>query len=440
MKKYYRLALGINIVSIAVALVFAIENINLLFIVFTTAGLLVCLIKMEHLARERFNFYEQVLDAIPNPLSVTDMDMKWTFVNRAATDPLGVKREDVLGQHCSNWGAKICNTDDCGVNCLRKGKSYTSFHQWGKDFRVDTCYISGLDGNKIGHVEYVQEVSEKVALKDVYKDVDAISENLTTGASNLNDASQALTVGSTQQAASITQIGSSLNEILTQSNENAERASRARAISSEAQQAASLASNEIRELEQAILEINRSSEAISDIINVIDDIASQTNLLALNASIEAARAGEMGRGFAVVADEVRTLAERSTKAASESAQYIQSSVENVEKGNAISQKCVGALSEIVKHVNTISNTIEEIDNASQSQAMGLSQVNQVMSEVDEVVHSTAASAEETSVSAKELNELSLKLQVQLENMRKIDGLIDDSAPKNGTLIEVKNVS
>lgn len=440
MKKYYRLALGINVVSMVVALLFAMENAYLLFLVAAIAGGLVCLIKMERLAREQFNFYEQILDTIPNPLSVTDMDMKWTFVNRAATDPLGVKREDILGQHCSNWGANICNTDNCGVNCLRKGKPVTAFNQWGKDFRVDTFYIRNLDGKEIGHVEYVQEISEKVALKAVYNDVDAISESLTTGANELNDASHALTVGSNQQAASITQIGSSLNEILSQANDNAERASMASTVSSEAQRAANMASDEIKELEQAMQEINRSSEAISEIINVIDDIASQTNLLALNASIEAARAGEMGRGFAVVADEVRSLAERSTKAASESAQYIQSSVENVEKGNAISQKCVTALGEIVKHVETISNTIEEIDSASQNQASGLSQVNQGMSEIDQVIHSTAASAEETSTSATELSELSVKLQAQLESMRKIDGLIDDVAKQDVNLIEVENVS
>ncbi|QUX96247.1 hypothetical protein C0J08_12960 [Marinomonas sp. CT5] len=440
MKKYYRLALGIIIASIVVASLFAKENLYLLILVVALVVLLGCLVKMERLAREQFNFYEQILDTIPNPLSVTDLDMKWTFVNSAATDPLGVKRADVLGMHCSNWGANICNTEDCGVNCLRKDKPTTFFNQWDKDFRVDTFYIHGLDGKEIGHVEYVQEVSEKMALKAVYNDVDDISASLTTGANELNVASNALTVGSNQQAASITQIGNSLNDILIQANENAERAARASSVSSEAERAANMATDEIRDLEQAMQEINRSSEAISEIINVIDDIASQTNLLALNASIEAARAGEMGRGFAVVADEVRKLAERSTTAASESAQYIQSSVENVEKGNAISQKCVGALSEIAKHVSSISETIGEIDNASQSQAVGLSQINQGMSEIDGVIHSTAASAEETSISANEVNELSLKLQAQLANIRKIDGLIVDTAKKDDNQIEIKDVT
>jgi len=440
MRKFYRLALGINTVSILGALLFSTQNVSLLVLVAAMAGGLFCMIKFERLGKERFNFYEQVLDTIPHPLSVTDMDMNWTFVNRAATDPLGVKREDVLGQQCSNWGANICKTEDCGVHCLRQDKPVTFFNQWGKDFRVDSSYIHGLDGKRIGHVEYVQEVSEKVALKSVYTDVDEISKSLATGSNDLNLASQALTDGASQQATSITEIGTSLNQILSQANNNAQRASTATAVSSQAQQAAKTASDEIKELEQAMLEINRSSEAISEIISVIDDIASQTNLLALNASIEAARAGEMGRGFAVVADEVRKLAERSTKAARESAQYIQSSVENIEKGNTISQSCVNALDDIVEHVETISSTIVEIDNASQSQATGLSEVNQCMSEVDGVIHSTAASAEETASSASKLSELSLKLQQQLENMRKIDGLIDDVAVAEASLIEVKNLS
>ncbi|WED23888.1 methyl-accepting chemotaxis protein [Vibrio sp. JC009] len=431
---YNRIALGLLALSLLITLIVAFQE-PLFFIVFALlSGAAFCFYKLDSETRERFNFYEQIIDAIPNPLSVTDMDMKWTFLNKAATDPLGITRHDVMGQHCSNWGANICNTEDCGVNCLRKGKPVTFFHQWDKDFRVDSAYLTGLKGEKIGHIEIVQEISEKVALQGVYHDVEAISENLTSGANNLNDASHALTVGSTQQAASITQIGSSVNEVLAQASDNAQRAARASKVSTQTQNAANHAVSEMQELEIAMAAINQSSDAISEIINVIDDIASQTNLLALNASIEAARAGEMGRGFAVVADEVRKLAERSTEAASESAQYIQTSVENVKKGNDISQQCVTALNQIVDQVGEISHTVGEIDSASQSQADGLTQINQGMSEIDEVVHSTATSAEETSHSARELSDLAVRLNGQLESIRNIEGLFDSK-----DRIPVKNV-
>lgn len=74
---------------------------------------------------ECYNWFSQVLDHIEHPLSITDSEMNWTFINKPVEGMLNVKRSDMLGKHCSNWGAKICNTEDCGVNCLRKGSSET---------------------------------------------------------------------------------------------------------------------------------------------------------------------------------------------------------------------------------------------------------------------------------------------------------------------------
>jgi methyl-accepting chemotaxis protein len=425
--KSNHLIIGLMILSLALSVYWAI--LHPLGIVLSLSAIAVTYLNFRYLSslKHQLHLYEQIIDSVPHPLSVTDMDMKWTFVNKAAIGPLGVKREDVLGKHCSNWGANICGTEDCGVHCLRNNNPTTFFNQWGKDFKVSTSYITGIDGQHVGHVELVQDISDKVALQNVYYQVKGLSESLTLGSSNLSDASNALTVGSTQQAASITEINQSIAQVLEQSNGNAQRAEAALLMSSSVEAATQQISSQIEGLMRVMETIEQSSGSVSQIINVIGDIASQTNLLALNASIEAARAGELGRGFAVVADEVRQLAERSNAAASDSASHIEHSVSSVKKATEMCQLCVQTLKQIVDHVGTNSETIRVIDRASKEQVESLSQVSQGVSEIDQVVHSTAASAEQTSSSANELNQLAEKLRYQLTEMEKIEGLFDQTS-------------
>ncbi|HEY3267042.1 MAG TPA: methyl-accepting chemotaxis protein [Armatimonadota bacterium] len=124
-------------------------------------------------------WYEQMLDAIPFPISVTDMEMNWTFINKPVENLLGVKRLDVLGQPCSNWNANICGTENCGVHCLRRGQLQTVFEQANMDFQVDTVYIQNARGERIGHIEVVQDVSASVK-NTVYTrlEVERVTTNL----------------------------------------------------------------------------------------------------------------------------------------------------------------------------------------------------------------------------------------------------------------------
>jgi len=112
---------------------------------------------------EKVYWYEQLLDSIPFPVSVTDNDMNWTFINKPAEQITGKRRRDILGNQCNNWGADICKTDKCGIALLKKGTFMSNFKQPGldKNFQVDTAFLTDKSGKQIGHIEIVQDVTKQ---------------------------------------------------------------------------------------------------------------------------------------------------------------------------------------------------------------------------------------------------------------------------------------
>ena len=175
---------------------------------------------------------------------------------------------------------------------------------------------------------------------------------------------------------------------------------------------------------EAMAAISQSSQKISGIITLINDIAFQTNLLALNASVEAARAGEHGKGFAVVATEVRKLAHRSAKASSEIGNLIESSLQSINNGRDFVEKSDEALGSmkketeemlqnlknqsnenleaILRAVIEFSEMMDNIEAASQEHASGINQVNQAISDMDQMTQENSSMVEQNAAASKNM--------------------------------------
>ena len=240
-------------------------------------------------------------------------------------------------------------------------------------------------------------------LNDVLGQIQVSGEQIASGSGQVSDSSQSLSQGATEQASSLEEISASLNQLSSQTTTNAENANQANQLASDAQDAAQQGGERMESMISAMGEINEAGQNISKIIKTIDEIAFQTNLLALNAAVEAARAGQHGKGFAVVAEEVRNLAARSAKAAEETSELIEGSVEKTENGSAIANQTAEALQEIFNGISKTSDLVAEIAAASSEQAQGVSQISQGISQIDQVTQQNTANAEESAASAEELS-------------------------------------
>ncbi len=243
------------------------------------------------------------------------------------------------------------------------------------------------------------------AMDAVASTMSAVTEatnGINSGATDIRQASDDLSQRTEQQAASLEETAAAMDEITSTVRQTAAGAVRANGVVEDARVEAERSGEVVRRAVQAMSDIERASNEISEIISVIDGIAFQTNLLALNAGVEAARAGEAGRGFAVVASEVRALAQRSADAAKDVKTRITASTQQVDTGVELVSETGKALDRIIARIAEINTLVGQIAIAAEQQATGLQQVNTAVSEMDGVTQQNAAMVEESTAAARSL--------------------------------------
>ncbi len=220
---------------------------------------------------------------------------------------------------------------------------------------------------------------------------------------DMSAASDDLSRRTENQAATLEQTAAALDELTASVRSAAEGARKVENVVTDARKDAQESEPVVQSAVHAMNEIEASSEEISKIIGVIDDIAFQTNLLALNAGVEAARAGDAGRGFAVVASEVRALAQRSSDAAKQIKALISESAGQVSRGVDLVGQAGNVLIKIAGHVSNISGLMSDIASGAEEQSVGLAEINIGVTQLDKVTQQNAAMVEQQSANSHALN-------------------------------------
>jgi len=408
-----------------------------------------------------------LIDKMPMPVMVTDREFRVLYMNELAAQLDGKTPAQVVGIHCyDHFRTGDCRTAKCAVGCAmnegRVATSETEAHPGS--LTLDIAYtgmpIHNQEGQVVAAFEFVIDQTEmkraarvtakamdyqstetaklvagleRLAAGDLtvsltaaetdrdteavgrtfvqvatavngtvgklaatISDVSATANALASATSQISSTAQSLSRASSEQAASVEETSASIEQMAASIQQNTENAKVADGISAEG-------STKAAEGGQAVTQTVGAMKDIAKKISIIDDIAYQTNLLALNAAIEAARAGEHGKGFAVVAAEVRKLAERSQVAAQEIGQLAINSVGMAERAGKL-------LDEIVPATKKTADLVQEITAASEEQTTGVTQVNSAMSQLNQITQQNASASEELAATAEEMSGQASNLQ------------------------------
>jgi methyl-accepting chemotaxis protein len=260
-----------------------------------------------------------------------------------------------------------------------------------------------------------------VGLRDLVWKIDGAVEQVTSSASQVSAASQALAQGAAEQAASLGNTASTGEQITAMTKRNLDNTHAVAQSMLEAEANVGRMTAASEEMSASMKQINASSEKIARIIKVIDEIAFQTNILALNAAVEAARAGEAGMGFAVVAGEVRNLAQRSAQAARDTTVLIEESIGRSSDGAAKLDQVAQAITVSNNISLKVKTLVDGVNLGSQEQARGIEEISRAVAQMEDVTQRTAASAEQSASASEEMSARSREIKAAVAELVAVVG-------------------
>ena len=260
---------------------------------------------------------------------------------------------------------------------------------------------------------------------DILSRVQSVSVEIASSIDYVSNGSQTLSEQTAQQAATLEEANAAMEVVNNSVRANSSRSEDIADQTEEARQRANTGQGVVRNAVDAMTAIQQSSEKITAIISVIDDIAFQTNLLALNAAVEAARAGDAGKGFAVVASEVRTLAQKASESASDIKELINVSTDKVRSGAKLVNETGVSLERIIESIEMVAEQIKEISQATQEQATGVSEITETVRSLEQNTTRNAQFSDGTASAAQ-------KLEAQAAELNQISSMFSGAAPSQGS--------
>ena len=302
------------------------------------------------------------------------------------------------------------------------------------DVRIDTATFDGLAPQYLTVCANFNGLVD--SLSGMLETINVAAETVRVNSLEISQVATDQSQRSEAQAATLEESAAGLKQLTRSVKSTAEHAARANEEIQANRQQAEESGTVVARTVEAMKKIEASSNQITEIITVIDDIAFQTNLLALNAGVEAARAGEAGRGFAVVASEVRALAQRASDSANEIKELIVNSGQHVQEGGTLVDQTGQALNNIIEGVAKVSDIVSSIATASRDQSDNLEEINGAVNELDKVTQQNAAVIEETSAASNALSQEAERLTDALARFRSGETLQTDTVEDTDDTVQV----